>query len=726
MKKIWQRVFSPIILLALGITLFPVISQAAEYSTSGAVYCVFSSSSVTVDGSAQNNTALTINDTGTYIISGSCSDGSISVESGTTGVTLVLNGLTLASETTAPICCGKETEVTVIAASGTINNLSDSASTNEESAVIKSKSGSTLTFGGSGSLAVTANFSNGIKGAAETDIVIDTLTLIVTAANNAIASDNSVTVNSGKITIKADNDGLKSEPDEDDLVSSGNIVIYGGTFSINSTGDGMQASNTVTIYNGTFTITTGGGYTTTLGTDDSAKGIKGTNNLTIYDGTFSINSADDALHGNAYMYLLGGNFTIYSGDDGAHADTSLIIGEDSASVTPVINIKSSYEGLEGGTVYIYSGIINVVSSDDGINTAGGSSDTTTAVAIAATGDRFNPGGGGGTGPSNPGSIGSGATVPGTSSGNYNLYIYDGSVYINAGGDGLDANGSIYMYDGYVVVFGAVAGNDNSPLDYDGTFALTGGTLFAAGSSMMGQTPSSSSSSQSFVSFTQSISSGKAITIKNSSGTALFSVVTPKSVNYVVYSSASITGSGYTLSTGSAVDSSAIDLSDSGFPDVSSSSWYYTYVSELAESEIISGYSNGYFYPANTTKSGEALKLILLASGYDKQVATGTHWASGYLSFAISEGFVSENDITDLDAEISRELIAKIAAKALGLSYSGTSNPFSDTSSDYVLALYEADIVQGSVENGVTVFNPDSSIIRSEISAIIWRIQNTVN
>lgn len=61
-----------------------------------------------------DGTALTITDSGTYTVSDSCADGSIKVKKGTTGVTLVLDGLTLTSENTAAITCGKSSEVTIL------------------------------------------------------------------------------------------------------------------------------------------------------------------------------------------------------------------------------------------------------------------------------------------------------------------------------------------------------------------------------------------------------------------------------------------------------------------------------------------------------------------------------------------------------------------------------------------------------------------------------------
>lgn len=158
-----------------------------------------------------------------------------------------------------------------------------------------------------------------------------------------------------------------------------------------------------------------------------------------------------------------------------------------------------------------------------------------------------------------------------------------------------------------------------------------------------------------------------------------------------------------------------------YSDVTEDDWFYTYVSDLSNGNVISGYPDGTFQPGNSVTCGEALKLILLAAGYDAQDAAGSHWASGYLKLAVSKGLVNAENIPDLNAPISRLLVAQIAAKALGFSKLEIQAPFADTSDGYVLSLYENDIITGGYENGVLVYKPESSITRAEISAVVWRI-----
>ena len=108
--------------------------------------------------------------------------------------------------------------------------------------------------------------------------------------------------------------------------------------------------------------------------------------------------------------------------------------------------------------------------------------------------------------------------------------------------------------------------------------------------------------------------------------------------------------------------------DISFSDVPESSWFYEDVMTLSESGVVSGYPDGTYRPTKKVTTGESLKMILLAAGYPEPERAESHWARGYLNFAIDQGFlVRYQDITDLDVNMTRGLLAKLAANALGLS-----------------------------------------------------------
>lgn len=61
----------------------------------------------------------------------------------------------------------------------------------------------------------------------------------------------------------------------------------------------------------------------------------------------------------------GETFELVSGDDALHSDETVTV------QSGIINISTSYEGIEGQKVYVNCGEIALVSKDDGINASGG-------------------------------------------------------------------------------------------------------------------------------------------------------------------------------------------------------------------------------------------------------------------------------------------------------------------------------------------------------------------
>lgn len=451
MKK---KLLAALLASALAAGMLPASACAAsDYTTANATLVTLTDSSATAKGKyigyEIDGTDVSITAAGTYVFSGDCDNGSITVKKGVTGVTIVLNGLTLTNDDSAAITLNKTAEASLIAAAGTTNTVADTAGSNDENAAVKVKSGAALAIGGTGTLTVDGNAKNGIKGAADAVITVGEVKLNINAVNDGLSCDDELKITGGTLSITAGGDAVKASPDtgdteNPDTTSLGNVTISGGTLTLNATGDGVQADGDLTISGGTFHVKTNGGHTTAL-TDDSAscKGFKAGKTLTVTGGTLTVDSADDALHAGTDVTISGGTLTLATGDDGVHADNDLVIGAKGASSTstPRINITASYEGLEGTTVTVYSGDIDVVASDDGVNAA--------------------------------------SSTLGERSDKYAISIAGGDLYIDAGSDGLDSNNDISMTGGKVEVYGADAMMD-AAIDYDGTFTLSGGTLFGAG------------------------------------------------------------------------------------------------------------------------------------------------------------------------------------------------------------------------------------------------------
>ena len=737
MKTIVQkgrRLGAVLTALAMLLGLFPTWTAAADTAPTPKVTFTFTDSGITADSSTAtgysiDGTTLTISASGTYGVTGSCSEGSIVIKASTTGVKLVMTDLTLSCSSSAPLLCKKASGVTLwLSGTSTLTdneNPEDEDSTDEtvadafEGAAIKvNKDGASLLIKGSGSLTADgSSCKNGIKAGAESTITVSGGTLNIKAANNGLAADGAVIIKGGTLSIDADNDGIKSSPDDDDTTSegtitiydgditinadsdginaAGDITIYGGTFDITAQSDGIQTDSNLTISDGTFNITTLDGYNSSSFNSDtmSCKGLKASysddedsdtseadNTITISGGTFTLDTADDAIHSDAYIEITGGKFTINTGDDGVHADTTLILGTSGGTVArdPDIMVNHSYEGLEAGTVYIYSGRHYVVASDDGINAAGGSGSGTDPQ--GGGGNNFNPGGGfpgGGRGgrmmslmSANGGGTGGQNGIASLMDMSYSLNIAGGHVYVNADGDGLDSNGALTLTGGRIEVWGQSSG-DNEPLDYDGTLTVNGATIFAAGCAGMG-VASPSGGSQSYVSYggtsggfgggpgggnsggsSASISSSALISVTNGS-TAVYQASAPKSVSYVFFSSPNTTSS-YSISSGSGAASCLYG-----------NDWIHTWNSGTVTTDATSSASGVRTYTCSVcgaTETETIPMLVTIPEDADDSDDTGDETDEGYTITFATDGHATVNvyytqdyteaDETDVTSTVSR-------------------------------------------------------------------------
>ena len=762
--------------LAAGMLPTSACAVSSAYTSSNATLISFTDSAVTADGKYSGyeikGTDVSITAAGTYVFSGDCDDGSITVKKGVTGVTLVLNGLTLTNADSAAITLNKTAEAALIAAAGSENTVADTAGANDENAAVEVKSGASLSLSGTGTLTACGNTKNGIKGASDAVITVDELTLNIEAADDGLSCDDELTIKGGRVNITAGGDAVKASPDTDDAenpdtTSLGNVTVSGGTITLDAANDGVQADGDLTVTGGTFDITANGGHTTAL-TDDSAscKGLKAGKTLTVSGGTFTVDSADDALHAND-VTVSGGTLTLASGDDAVHADNDLVVGVkgSSSTSTPRINITASCEGLEGTTVSVYSGDIDVVASDDGVNAAN-----------SDLGERSDK---------------------------YAIHIAGGDLYIDAGSDGLDSNNNITMTGGKVEVYGADAMMD-AAIDYDGTFTLSGGTLFGAGMEpgagtqayvAVGQTTSSGGhggmgGGQGMTRPTDEngnlmtrpekpsddkngwtggkgqsanresalgIKKGSVITVQDASGKTLYTASALGSMSSVIFSSSAIKeGETYTVlvdgtSVGTATAKLGTSTSDggsfapgqnqnggaqpggvSGFADVPQTNWFADAVRYVTGKSLMNGTSATAFSPNENMSRAMLVTVLYRMSGETAEadssfgdVSSSAYYAAA-VNWASSKGIVNGMDrgMFSSDLSITREQLAAMLYRyAAEPSVSADLSAYTDAVS---ISPYAEKAVEWCVAKGIlsgksaTRLAPQDTATRAECAAMLQR------
>lgn len=568
------------------------------YDEESSVGITFSDGNATIsgEGATAEGETVTISQAGTYILSGTATNGRIIVAADKKAeVKLIFNGVDITCADNAPLLVSKAKKVYIVLEDGTENVLTDGASyslgeddSNTDGAIF---SKADLTINGGGTLTVNANYKHGIV--SKDDLVITDGNINVTSASTAIEGKDSVKISGGTFNISAGTNGIKSTNTEES--DKGFISVMGGTFTVVANNDAFEAETVLSIEDGSFDITTGGGsanasmksdgtpnsdWQNNMGNggggpngmgrpddngngmggeppamptaDDTGLTIEATANTTTdsnsTDTSDSTSTSAKALKAGSEVNISGGEFKIDSADDSVHSNGNIVItggnisaasGDDGMHAKGnltisegTIDITKSYEGIEGSIVTIDGGTISVVASDDGINCAGGS-DTGSTDRMGA--DQFSAQEG------------------------VELNINGGTVTIDADGDGLDSNGNFTMAGGTVYVCGPTNGG-NGALDYNGTATVTGGTLIACGAVGMEEGFGDTSTQYSVLhDLGSTVSANEKLTITDSDGKEILSFTPTKTWQSVVFTSADLKeGETYTITAGSQSETVTID------------------------------------------------------------------------------------------------------------------------------------------------------------------------
>ena len=176
-----------------------------------------------------------------------------------------------------------------------------------------------------------------------------------------------------------------------------------------------------------------------------------------------------------------------------------------------------------------------------------------------------------------------------------------------------------------------------------------------------------------------------------------------------------------------------------FSDVPESYWAFSYIEEMVDRGVLSGYPNGRFYPDNNVSRAEFAKIMVTAGGillsYDStqyfQDVPISHWSHPYVSSAMyyltgyntPYGNYYYPDQAALREDIAVALVKLKGYDLLGADESILTTMFTDASSissdakKYVAVAVERGLISGYEDN---TFKGQSSITRAEAATLLWR------
>lgn len=470
---------------------------------------------VTGQGASFSAQTLTITQAGTYVLTGSGKNLKLVVEAADTDqVHLVFQNLTLEGEGTL-LQVNKAQEVVISLAEGSQNALTESQASDDEKVKATIHSQVPLTLNGTGNLTLTALTKNALE--VEDDLKVLGGTYTVKAANHGFKAEGALDIEAATLSIEAGKDGLHAEHDE--TTERANISLNPTQLSIAATEDGVDAGNELTIKGGTITVS------------QSEEGLEA-RVIRQLGGDVTIKSSDDGVNASA-------------GSSGKTTDTSATSKTTDASITSNSADTSSSVGQ--------------ATSDSATASAPGSKATADPAATSQA-DQANkdknqtppapPAGQappqGGQPPQN--GQGPGGMPPGgqeESDPSLQIILEGGTLTIDAEGDGIDSNGTVTISGGSLVVNGAVQ-DGNGPLDAAGDITITGGRVWALGTSDLLQ-GFAQGSTQASITANIAGTSGQTLIILDAKGKEVARQTASKDFQAVIMSSAELVdGQTYTI------------------------------------------------------------------------------------------------------------------------------------------------------------------------------------
>lgn len=172
-------------------------------------------------------------------------------------------------------------------------------------------------------------------------------------------------------------------------------------------------------------------------------------------------------------------------------------------------------------------------------------------------------------------------------------------------------------------------------------------------------------------------------------------------------------------------------SEESFNDLSGFDWAKKDIAELYGKGIVSGTGNGGFEPNRTVTREEFVKMLV--SAFELPLSTdlefadvekGT-WYAGYIGAAVKAGIAyGQGDVFGVGQPMSRQDVAVMAARALGMEGAAEENGFTDYDeiADYAKTAVSA-LAQANILNGYDggMFCPQKALTRAEAAVIINRV-----
>ena len=417
---------------------------------------------------------------GRYVLSGALTDGSVIVSADSTSkVWIKLDGVEISCSDDACIRADQADKVFLTLAADSENSLTSGAEYSE--AAVADKRGGVvfshddLTVNGSGTLYVTAGCKHGFD--VNDELVITGGTITIDAPQDGLHANDGLRIENTEFTIRAGDEGFCLQ-DPDTL-----LVISSGSFDIQSVGAGVKCAGNLLVEGGTLKIESEGDAVQCEGSAEIAKAALSLNagdegirllgadsRLTVRSGSFDIQSGGAGIKCAGGLRVDGGTFDITSGTDAVQCEGSADLSR------AAFTLNAGDEGIRllsaDSLLTIHSGSFDIQSTGAGVKCEGELLIQGGTFRLTTEGDAIHAAGA--------------------------VMIEDGTFSISSGDDGIHADTSVTIRGGSVQIDKCYEGIEAKTIEIaggeieiyptdDGLNANGGSFGFGPPGMMMGQT-----------------------------------------------------------------------------------------------------------------------------------------------------------------------------------------------------------------------------------------------
>ncbi|MDL2234448.1 carbohydrate-binding domain-containing protein, partial [Ruminococcaceae bacterium OttesenSCG-928-L11] len=333
-------------------------AQVQTTDTTSTTKIAFQGNSIVVDGpgAAVNKTTVTITTSGNYHLTGALTDGQIIVNAGKRDIVrLILDNVDIRSESCSPLLSLQSDKLIVTLADGTTNYLSDPDEYTFDPAEIDGLEAALyckgpLQLDGTGTLVVQGNGDLGI--ASSDSLIISSGNFEVFSAGTGILAKDSLSILSGRFTVKAGVDAIRCDRGKDGGDEFSGLHIRNGAFEIVSERSGLSSGEAMSISGGTIRISAAGGPTDVATAEASdIPGLSARGPVVISGGKLEVESPGDAIYSKDDIDISNGILTLNSGAQGIRSEGALSISGGT------MNMEVRGESLNGNPIAVSGGAV---------------------------------------------------------------------------------------------------------------------------------------------------------------------------------------------------------------------------------------------------------------------------------------------------------------------------------------------------------------------------------